>query len=117
MKYRRLTEDWDFQLGHGISDYWSDRPEGVLQGVLTRLKLLKGEWFNDTSEGMPWRDDVLGKDTRTKYDMAIRRRILGSMGVKSIVDYASNFDSEERQITVSATLETIYGQAVLEGVL
>ena len=117
MKYRRLTEGWDFQLGHGLADYLTDSPETVLQAVLSRLKLLKGEWFNDTEEGTPWRDKVLGKYTQSTYDATIRGRILGTRGVTRITEYSSSFSSETRSLTVSATVDTVYGRVIFQEVL
>lgn len=117
MKYRRLTNDWDWQMGHALADYLIDSPQTVEQAVLTRLKLFVGEWFNDTAEGTPWATDVLGKHTRTKYDPAIRRRILGTQGVTGITEYRSSYDGETRTLTISATVETIYGMVVMQGVL
>jgi hypothetical protein len=117
MRYRRLTDDWDFQMGHGSADYLRDSPETVLQAVMTRLKLFTGEWFNDTSEGTPWRTQVLGKYTRTKYDSAIRRRIRGTQGVREITEYFSSYESETRRLTVEALIDTVYGPVRLREVL
>jgi hypothetical protein len=117
MRYRKLTDDWDFQIGHGDADYLVDSPECVLQAVMTRLKLLVGEWFNDTAEGTPWKTQILGKYTKIKYDSAIRRRILGTQGVTDISDYSSAYDGETRKLSVTATIDTIYGAAILREVL
>ena len=38
--------------------------------------LLRGEWFLDSTEGMPWQGEVLGKQPRASYDWAIRQRML-----------------------------------------
>ena len=117
MRYRRLTDDWDFTLGHGSADYLRDSPETVLQAVMTRLKLFVGEWFNDTAEGTPWRTQVLGKYTKTKYDSAIRRRILRTQGVTGIAEYHSAFDGETRNLTVEAAIDTVYGEVRIREVL
>jgi hypothetical protein len=104
-------------MGHGSADYLRNSPEMVLQAVMTRLKLYAGEWFNDTSEGTPWRTQVLGRYTKTKYDSAIRRRILRTQGVTGITEYRSAFDGETRNLTVEATIGTIYGEARIQEVL
>jgi hypothetical protein len=117
MRYRKLTDDWDFQMGHGGADYLRDSPETVLQAVMTRLKLFTGEWFNDTAEGTPWRTRVLGKYTKTKYDSAIRRRILRTQGVTKITEYSSAFDGESRKVTIEAAIGTVYGEVRIREVL
>jgi hypothetical protein len=117
MRYRKLSPDWDLVVGHGSADYLRDSPETVLQAVMTRLKLFVGEWFNDTEDGTPWRTQILGKYTKTKYDSAIRRRILGTQGVTGIAEYRSAFDGEGRNLTVEAVVDTVYGRAILREVL
>ena len=54
MRYRKLDAAGDFVFGHGAADYHRDSPEAVAQAVLTRLKLHRGEWFLDRSEGTPY---------------------------------------------------------------
>ena len=117
MRYRRLTPDWDFTIGHGLAGYLTNSPETVLQAIMTRLKLFVGEWFNDTAEGTPWRTDVLGKYTKTKYDAAIRRRILRTQGVTGIAEYRSEFNSEDRGLLIEATVDTVYGPVAFREVL
>ena len=117
MRYRRLTGDWDFQMGHGQADYLADSPETVLQAVLTRLKLFTGEWFNDTADGTPWHTHVLGKYTKAKYDAAIRRRITRTQGVTGITEYHSEYEGEGRRLLVEATIDTVYGPASLKEAL
>jgi len=117
MRYRQLTPDWDFKMGHGTADYLINSPETVLQAVMTRLKLLVGEWFNDTADGTAWKTDVFGKYTQKKYDITIRRRILKTQGVTAIAEYKSTYDSENRNLLIEALIDTIYGRAQLQEVL
>ena len=65
--------------------------------------LLRGEWFLDSTEGMPWQGEVLGKQPRASYDWAIRQRMLGTPGVTGISDYASRLDPQSRGLSVTAT--------------
>jgi hypothetical protein len=104
-------------IGHGEADYLQDSPECVAQAVATRLRLLRGEWFLDLSEGTPYAPAVLGKHTRESYDFAIRRRILETEGVTDIEEYESVFDGETRKLTVNAAINTVYGPARLQEVL
>ena len=106
MKYRALDSNGDYQLGVWLEN----TPETVAQAVLTRLKLWRGEWFMDTSEGTPYMQNILGHNT--SYDLEVKARILGTQGVTEIIDYSSVVDSD-RNLTITCTLTTIYGQIKL----
>lgn len=113
MRYRKLDANGDYVWGHQQGDFYRDQAEGVAQAVQTRLRLTLGEWFLDVTDGMPWNTQVLGKYTQDQYDTAIRDRILGTTGVTEIIDYSSVVDSQARTLTVTATINTQYGQTTL----
>lgn len=117
MRYRKWTEGQDVQFGHGQADYWQDDPRGVAQAVVSRLRLLSGEWFLDLAEGTPYVGGVFGKHTRESYDPVIRERILSTQGVTGISSYQSVFDGETRRLTVIVTIDTEYGPAEIQEVL
>ena len=117
MRYRKMDANGDYSFGGQQADFHRDTPEAVAQGVMTRLMLLRGEWFLDTSEGMPWRTEVLGKRFEASYDGAIRERILGSTGVTGITAYASRLDTQTRGLAVSATISTLYGSTTVQASL
>lgn len=116
MRYRRLDDNGDYQLGHGKNDYLTDTPETVIQAVITRLKLWLEEWFLNSDDGTPWASLVLGKYTVAEYDDAIRARILGTQGVIKLIDYESVLDRESRALSISAEISTVYGVGALQGV-
>ena len=107
MRYRALDSNGDSRFGSGNSPYLVNSPAAVAQAVQTRLLLMTGEWFLDTSEGTPYAQDILGKNTQNIYDLAIQERILGTEGVASIVSYQST-KNNQRQLSVQAEIETIY---------
>lgn len=117
MRYRKLSSSGDYSLGHGSADFYRDKPEAPAQAVVTRLRLLAGEWFLDVAEGTPYQTGVLGKHTQATYDPIIRERILGTEGVTAIDEYQSIFNGDTRTLTVSATISTIYGTAIIHEVL
>jgi len=117
MRYRKLSATGDYVFGGQQADFYKDVPEAVGQAVLTRLRLLRGEWFLDNAEGMPWNTEVLGKYTNGTYDAAIRQRILGTQGVLQITEYSSSVDTEKRALSVTATISTIYGPTTVEATL
>lgn len=117
MRYRKLDAAGDYVMGHGAADLWTDDAQGVAQAVKTRLMLFSGEWFLDVEEGTPWMTKVLGKHRREDFDPLIRRRILETRGVRELTAYESAWDAETRQLTISATITTVYGQATVNAVL
>lgn len=116
MRYRKLDSQGDYSFGRGKQDFWVDVPEAVAQSVQTRLFLFRGEWFLDSTEGMTWKTEVLGVRTANTRDPAIRRRVLGTTGVKAITAYSSNLNRDTRAFSVNLTIDTIYGAATVTGV-
>ncbi len=114
MKYRKLDTDGDMLFGHGHADYLQNSPECVAQAVATRLRLLRGEWFLDLTEGTPYAPAIMGKHTKSTYDFAIRERVLETEGVTGIDEYQSIFDGETRTLTVNIRISTNYGQMTLQ---
>ena len=117
MRYRRLDAAGDMRIGHGAADYLRDSPETVAQAVVTRLRLLTGEWFLDLAEGTPYNPAVLGKHTKASYDMALRERVLDTQGVREIMEYESIYDGETRTLAVNIYIDTVYGPIRLQEVL
>lgn len=114
MRYRRLDANGDYSFGGQQLDYFRDTPMAVAQAVETRLMLFRGEWFLDTTEGTPWMMEILGKNTQTTYDAAIRQRILGTPGVTELLGYSSDLDTEARRVAIAATINTVYGQTTVQ---
>lgn len=113
MRYRKLTPTGDYAFGRNSADFYRDVPEAVAQAANTRLRLWLAEWFADTSDGMPWYESVLGNNTAQGRDLAIRQRVLGTKGVKSITSYLSYYDENTRAYRVDLTVDTAYGPAAL----
>ncbi|WP_354676745.1 hypothetical protein [Cupriavidus plantarum] len=111
MRYRKLDPDGDYVFGGQQADFYKDVPEAVGQAVLTRLRLLRGEWFLDITEGTPL-EKIVGKYTGGTYDAAIRQRILGTQGVTALIAYSSSLDADARKLSVAATVTTQYGESV-----
>lgn len=109
MRYRALAaETFDYTFGQGNANFLVNSPAMVGQEVRTRLLLLRGEWFLDVTEGTPYSTQVLGKGTQASRDLAIKSRILKTAGVKQLVSYVSAV--VDRNFTVQAVIDTIYGQ-------
>ena len=115
MRYRKLALGDDYSFGGGASNFWKDVPQAVAQSVLTRLRLMTGEWFLDVTEGTPYKEQILGAGTQGKRDAAVQRRILETQGVKSIISYSSKLVN--RKFSVTANIDTIFGAVTLSTTL
>jgi hypothetical protein len=109
MRYRILSPLGDYTIGQGQAEFLVNSPECVAQAVQTRLLLLQGEWFLDTTDGTPYATQILGEGTMQLYDQAIQERISQTQGIMAITNYSSSFDSSRRSLSVSVTIDTIYG--------
>lgn len=117
MRYRKLDQNDDYSFGQGQVNFHKDTPEAVAQAVLTRLRLWLTEWFLDIEEGMPWVEGVLGKREKEAADNTIRTHVLETQGVTQIVEYASQYDADNRTLSVQLEIDTIYGQIKINEVL
>lgn len=110
MRYRALDENGDYSGGRGQGNFLINSPACVAQSVQTRLRLWQGEWFLDKREGTPWLQRILGRHAKTIYDLALRARVLATDGVTEITAYSSTLDTAKRELTVSMTINTVFGQ-------
>lgn len=102
-----LDANGDYTFGQGAANFFANDVNGIAQSILTRLKLMQGEWFLDLTEGTPYSTQVLGKGTRALYDQAIKTRILQTVGVTAIILYSSTLIN--RKLTINCHAQTIYG--------
>ena len=114
MLYRKLDSNGDYTFGKAAGNFFKDIPEAVGQAVLTRLKLIEGEWFLDTSIGTPYNSQILGMGKLNTYDGAIQNVILNTQGVTALINYASFVDPNTRAAGVSATINTVYGTTAVQ---
>lgn len=115
MRYRREDENGDYSFGQGDATFLTDTPEAVAQAVKTRLALWRGQWFLDTEEGTPWKQDVLGKQYTDAYYMAVKQRILATPGVLEINNFSVTRDADSRRMNFTATLRTRFGDTSITG--
>jgi len=114
MRYRALDPLGDYTIG---KPFLVDSPEAVAQAISTRLKLWRGEWFLDTTDGTPYSGEVLGKTMARTPEVAIKQRILGTPGVNAITAFSALYDGNSRVLTINAAVDTAYGPVTVSEVL
>lgn len=107
MIYRAQTPTGDFMFGQ--NNRLVNSPAAVAQAVKTRLQLIQGEWFLDTSAGVPYQKDVLGKGTLATAPAAILAIIRGTIGVTSVLNFLCGVNPQTRTALITFVLVTIYG--------
>lgn len=105
---------WDLRLGPN-----RDLTAGIVTGVdeiiqrlVTRLNRELGEWFLNTSVGLPWYQDgngLLGSRDKQNLNLLIRRETLQTAGVNRIIKFNSIFNTTTRQFTIYMYLVTEQG--------
>lgn len=113
MRVRALDANGDMVFGAGAATFLIDSPQAVVQCVLTALKLFQGEWFLDTTAGVPWNTQVLGINPQSSYDNAIKNAIHAATGVSALTAYSSSLDKATRVLTVTASGTSPYGDWTL----
>lgn len=76
--------------------------EAVGQHGRQRLQTYSGEWFLDTTCGVPWLDQVLGKG----YDPAlaeavVKAELLDTDGIEEITSFSVAFDKGSRGLIIN----------------
>lgn len=117
MKYRQLDSSGDYVMKN--SQAFLTGTDAVVQAITTNLKLLKSEWWESLSEGLPLFQSILGQpgtpDNIKATNLIIQERILGTQGVTKITSFASTYVNRQYAIT-QCVVDTIYGTVTVEGV-
>ncbi|MDF2636581.1 MAG: hypothetical protein K0R78_3455, partial [Pelosinus sp.] len=100
MIYRRVDRNYDYTLGSNRQNFIADR-EAVGQAVSTRLKNLYQEWWEDTEDGLPLFEQILGVfmygNNKQIVDQIIQKRIQETLHVTGISNFTSEFDNQTRK--------------------
>jgi hypothetical protein len=85
------------------------------QELSSRLKFFRGEYFLDTTIGVPYYQDILRKGaSRNLVEGEIKAVIVGTPSVISLVSYSSAFDASTRAYTVRFVAQTTAGIVQME---
>jgi hypothetical protein len=113
MKYRRMDENGDYIFGLNEQGFLKDN-EAVAQAILTKIKLLKGEWWEDVNEGTPLFESILGigavQGSKNAIDLIIRDRILSVENVETISYFKSEIDNASHTYMLYCDVETKFGK-------
>ena len=119
MIYRRLDADGDMVMGQGPEGFLTDL-QAMDQTVATRLKALRGEWWEEDESELPFVTEILGmpqtEGNRALIELMIVDRITDTEGVTGVEDVRSEY-RPGRTFHFSCGVNTVYGRTVAEVVL
>jgi hypothetical protein len=116
LRVRRLDKNHDMTFGGGLRNI-AGGAEGTAQRLRCRLLMIQGEWFLDTSAGVPWWQPegngvqpIMGASRNLQYAEAVlKTAILGTDGVATLESFSMSFNGTTRNLTVSASGTTVDG--------
>jgi hypothetical protein len=110
--YRKLDANGDPLCGNGQYSFVSDL-QAVAQAILTRLKLLQGEWWEDSATGTPLFQSMLGVAGSGKHPqvitLLIQQRILGTPYVREVNNVSGSYNATTRAFSFYCTVQTQFG--------
>lgn len=69
--------------------------------IRQRLQFIRGEWIFDVSRGVPFGEIMNRKTLKSNIDSIIKRKILETQGVTSLVSYTSEYSFPTRTFSVA----------------
>lgn len=99
----KTTSSGDFYFNNGRGALLSSAAQRVSQ----MLKLVRGEWFLDTTAGVPYYTTAIGqKPSAVTLAAYIKKQILLTLDVLELVSYTQEIDTETRKLTITARIRT-----------
>jgi hypothetical protein len=90
----------------------------IAQQILITLRFWLGEWFLNTTEGVPYLEYILVKQPNMAHIRQILTEQIQSVeGVKAVTDMELTFDQRERHLLVEYTADTDYGLVTDKAIL
>ena len=105
MIHRGLDTNDDWVFGRGKQSF-AQGVDAVMLNIKTRIRSWKGDCFFAPNTGIDW-NNYLDIGTKDFLDRDIIRTILQSDGVLKVLEYESEIT--DRNLDVTATVQTIYG--------
>ena len=95
-----------------------DNAERCAQQIAITLRFWLGEWFLNTTDGVPYLEYILVKQPNMAHIRQILTEQIQSVeGVKAVTDMELTFDQRERSLRVEYTADTDYGLGTDKAIL
>lgn len=101
---------YDLKIGKQDLSLATESDE-LAQHLGIRLRFIQGEWFLDTTTGIPFFESIWIKNPDINFvDDVLKSAILETDGVTELIEFESTFDNLQRTYTVTFKANTIYGE-------
>lgn len=109
-----FEKDWDLKIGEFI-DYPITGIDELVQRLKIRLQFFLGELYFDTTQGIPYYQDILKKGTTyDEVSAAIKLQIAKTKNIRKITDFRIFADEEnKRGIKITFTAQSDFGEITL----
>ena len=109
-----LDSNGDMVFSNTTTPITKTKAEDVAQRLSIKLKTNLGEWFLDTSVGVPWiagrENSIFGwKRTKQFVDSELQQQILSEDDVESILSFNSEFNTAQRNYSLSGVVKCTNG--------
>jgi hypothetical protein len=92
--------------------------EETAQNLSVNLRTFLGEWFLNTSLGIPWFQEILVKGTSIQQiESIILNAILSTNGVLNVSRFKIELDNKERQLSIDSTIQSEEGDIILNDLI
>lgn len=104
-------DSWDIVWNNGpLTKEFTTQPLTQTVGQRLKIRLLSfaGDWFMDTTYGVPYFQRLLGvkQTSKAAADLVFQSQILAEQGVKEIVSFESSFVNRQYSLTFRVSVET-----------
>ena len=90
-----------------------DEGAEVVQHVRSRLLFYRGEAPLDTTQGVPYLQQIFGKPVDLPLaESILKTEILQTPGIAELIDFGLQYDSETRRLAVDFEASTTFGTVV-----
>jgi len=106
----KLTTGHDIDLTNGSPSLVTGR-DAIAQHLNIALRFFLGEWFLDTSQGVPYFDRILVRGfNEADIQQIFRSEILKVDGITGVQSLEIDLDSEARTMTIDGRATSIDGE-------
>lgn len=99
----------------GFDFHLFDDTNQIMQNLAIRLRFFLGEWFLDTTQGLPYYQEVFVKSpNQIQIESILMQEIVQTRGILEILSFESDFDTRKRIYSVKFRARSISGEELLQ---
>ena len=104
IKFNLNTRDLEFDSNKHFAI--ADKTQDIKQRLTLKIELMRGEWYLDENEGIPWLEifSLTGEEQERKALNEIRNILLKDKAVKKIKKLTVKQDNTKSQLVINFTI-------------